>query len=79
MCAGCLTLLGGSVSGGGCNPARVFGPALVSGRWYRHEIYWLGDFLGAALASVTQRLFAHEVGVVGNKVQLYKKLSSENV
>jgi glycerol uptake facilitator-like aquaporin len=67
------------VSGGGCNPARVFGPALISGRWYRHEIYWLGDFLGAALAGLVQRFFAHEVKGAGNKLRLYKKLSSESV
>ncbi|EFA81707.1 hypothetical protein PPL_05701 [Heterostelium album PN500] len=44
---GFLCLLGGSVSGGAFNPARVFGPALVGNRWSRHWLYWIADFLGA--------------------------------
>ncbi|KAI8919433.1 aquaporin-like protein [Powellomyces hirtus] len=57
---GFLGLIGGSVSGGAFNPARVFGPALLSGNWSHHWIYWIGDFIGAALAGWAQHLFAHE-------------------
>jgi len=32
------------------NPARSFGPALATGTWAGHWIYWLGPLVGAALA-----------------------------
>ncbi|KAJ3333914.1 hypothetical protein HDU76_001395 [Blyttiomyces sp. JEL0837] len=57
---GFLGLIGGSVSGGAFNPARVFGPAVLTGNFKHNWIYWIGDFFGAALAGWTQSLFAHE-------------------
>lgn len=57
---GFLTFIGGSVSGGAFNPARVFGPALVSGDWTNHWVYWCGDIFGAVLAGFTQYFFAHK-------------------
>ncbi|KAJ3050675.1 hypothetical protein HK097_008328 [Rhizophlyctis rosea] len=57
---GFLGLIGGSVSGGAYNPARVFGPALISGKWGHHWVYWIGDFIGAGLAGWAQHFFAHE-------------------
>jgi glycerol uptake facilitator-like aquaporin len=48
----CLTI-GISISGGSLNPARSFGPAVVSGYFEHHWIYWLGPMMGAALAAVT--------------------------
>ncbi|TPX43323.1 hypothetical protein SeLEV6574_g05136 [Synchytrium endobioticum] len=57
---GFLGLLGSSVSGGAYNPARAFGPALLSGRWNHHWIYWIGDCLGGIAAGYMQSLFAHE-------------------
>jgi glycerol uptake facilitator-like aquaporin len=56
-----LGLIGGTVSGGAFNPARAFGPTLVSGQgWANHWLYWVADFLGAGLAGYTQGFFAHE-------------------
>ncbi|KAI8812538.1 aquaporin-like protein [Cladochytrium replicatum] len=57
---GFLCFLGGTVSGGAFNPARVFGPALLTGNWDNHWLYWLADLTGAALAGWTQSLFAHK-------------------
>jgi aquaporin Z len=45
-------LVGGPLSGAAMNPARAFGPAVVSGDWYGHLAYWLGPLLGAAAAAV---------------------------
>ncbi|KAL2915093.1 hypothetical protein HK105_205417 [Polyrhizophydium stewartii] len=58
---GFLGLIGGTVSGGAFNPARAFGPTLISGQgWGHHWIYWIGDFIGAGLAGWAQHFFAHE-------------------
>jgi glycerol uptake facilitator-like aquaporin len=55
---GFLCFMGGSVSGGAFNPARVFGPALVGGVWRDHWLYWIADFLGAGMAGYTQKFFS---------------------
>lgn len=44
-------LVGGSMTGGVMNPARAFGPALVSLDWHGQVVYWLGPALGAAIAA----------------------------
>jgi len=43
-------LMGGPLSGASMNPARSLGPALATGTWTGHWIYWVGPLLGAALA-----------------------------
>ena len=48
----CL-VIGISISGGSLNPARSFGPAVVSGYFENHWIFWLGPLIGAALAAFT--------------------------
>lgn len=57
---GFLCFIGGSVSGGAFNPARVFGPAIITNSWNNHWIYWVADLSGAAIAGWTQSLFAHK-------------------
>ncbi|MGH7529475.1 MAG: MIP/aquaporin family protein [Gemmatimonadales bacterium] len=44
-------LVGGPLTGAAMNPARAFGPALVSGEWQAHAAYWIGPLLGAAVAA----------------------------
>ncbi|EOA81740.1 Aquaporin-1 [Exserohilum turcicum] len=44
-------LAGVYFTGGSLNPARSFGPAVITGVWPGHHwIYWLGPLLGALLA-----------------------------
>jgi MIP family channel proteins len=43
-------LVGGPLTGAAVNPARAFGPALVSGFWKNHLVYWIGPVVGAVIA-----------------------------
>ena len=45
----------GPITGASMNPARSFAPALVSGLWQHHWIYWIAPILGAQIAVVTYR------------------------
>lgn len=47
----------GPITGGAMNPARVLGPALASGMWQNHWIYWVGPLAGGALAGLLHHYF----------------------
>jgi MIP family channel proteins len=42
----------GALTGAAMNPARAFGPALVSGTWDNHLVWWIGPIIGAVLAAL---------------------------
>jgi glycerol uptake facilitator-like aquaporin len=46
-------LCGLPFTGAAVNPARAFGPALVTrNHWTNHGVYWVGPLLGGVLAGV---------------------------
>ena len=49
-------LVGGPLTGAAMNPARAFGPALVSGMWEYHYVYWIGPVLGGSMAGLLYTL-----------------------
>nr|XP_020466414.1 aquaporin-4-like isoform X2 [Monopterus albus] len=50
-------LIGARFSGASMNPARSLGPALITGIWENHWVYWIGPVLGAVLAGVSHEFF----------------------
>ena len=47
-----IHLVGVPLTGASVNPARTFGPALISGYWDFHWIYWVGPIIGAVIAGL---------------------------
>ncbi|MDN3509856.1 MAG: MIP/aquaporin family protein [Candidatus Jettenia sp. CY-1] len=62
-------LIGGPISGGVMNPARAFGPALASGQFTHHYVWWIGPIVGSIIAAfLYDTIFAEEEAkTVGTK------------
>lgn len=45
-------LMGGALTGAAMNPARAFGPALISHYWQDQWVYWAGPLAGGGVAAI---------------------------
>jgi aquaporin Z len=52
-----------AISGTSTNPARTFGPALVSGHWEGWWIYWIGPLAGTVLAMTAMSFLGRRIEV----------------
>ncbi|XP_034683693.1 aquaporin TIP4-1 [Vitis riparia] len=57
LVVGANVMAGGAFSGASMNPARSFGPALVSWDWTNHWVYWVGPLVGGAVAGFVYENF----------------------
>jgi MIP family channel proteins len=58
-------LMGGPLTGAAMNPARWFGPAVASGTYDAWYVWWIGPFVGAAIAAVIYRYALEDRGQTG--------------
>jgi aquaporin Z len=52
-----------SISGTSTNPARTFGPAVISGQWQGWWIYWVGPLLGTLAGILSCSFLAKKIEV----------------
>jgi aquaporin Z len=50
-------VVAGGLTGGAVNPARAFGPALVSWTWHSQAVYWVGPLAGGVVAGWVWKVF----------------------
>ncbi|RCV23452.1 hypothetical protein SETIT_5G007300v2 [Setaria italica] len=57
LLVGANSIAGAVLSGASMNPARSFGPAVATGVWTHHWVYWVGPLAGGPLAVVVYECF----------------------
>jgi aquaporin Z len=72
------------ISGTSTNPARSFGPAIVSGQWEGWWIYWVGPLIGSVTACAFCSLLAKRITVAklyyfdSDHDRLFRRMSPES-
>ncbi len=61
LTVGCCALMGGPLTGASMNPARSLGPAIASGVWTAHWLYWVAPIAGMLAASSATTMMQKEV------------------
>jgi glycerol uptake facilitator protein len=61
-------IVGATVSGGAVTPTIAFGPAIASGNFANHHIYWLGHGIGAIAAGLVYDFIFAEKEVVDEEL-----------
>jgi aquaporin Z len=73
-----------SISGTSTNPARTFGPALISGRWEGWWIYWVGPLIGTLVAILVCSSLAKRIEVAklyhfeSDRRRLFHRMAASN-
>lgn len=71
----CCHIIAVPLTGCSINPARSLGPAIISGVWYAHYIYWSGPLAGGALAGLVYKfvfLSPHDKSIVKSEEALLR-------
>ncbi|KAK3144059.1 hypothetical protein QOZ80_4AG0308290 [Eleusine coracana subsp. coracana] len=55
LVTGACVLASGPMTGASMNPARSFGPAVVSGAFGNQAVYWVGPMIGAGVAALVHQ------------------------
>ena len=72
LTVGFEAMAGGPVTGASMNPARTFGPAVASGVWDAHWVYWVAPMAGMLLAA-----YAYDWITEGRRLLAVALLGSE--
>ncbi len=63
------TLVSTTITGGALNPARVFGPAVMSGHFNYHFVWWLGPVSGGVAAGLFyKKIFLYNSPLLQNMI-----------